>query len=93
MLAVTLIYGFEERLFSFAELSRHNSERQCKLDEAMYDYTFCQPLVGCKTIKEYLNFARDERGLLTGEGIILPKLSDTQSSAMRQGNLRSDGMI
>lgn len=88
MLAVTLLYGFEERLFGFAE--RRFAEQQCQITEEMFPYQFCAPLDQSKMIVEYLNYAKDERGLI--QGVKIPTCS-TKPSLMRQGNLRADGVI
>lgn len=88
MLAVTLLYGFEERLFGFAEM--RCAEEPCKISEEMFPYQFCPPFDQCKMIAEYLNYAKDERGLIPTVNI--PRCS-TKPSLMRQGNLRADGVI
>ena len=62
MLAVTLSYGFEERLFGFAEL--RYKDVPCQVIDEMYPFVFCAPLDQSKMIIEYLNYAKDERGLL-----------------------------
>ena len=87
MLAVTLPYGFEERLFGFAETF---SEQQCELSEEMFPYTFCPPLTGGNKIIEYLNYAKDVNGLI--QNTALPRF-DNRPSKMRQGNLRADGVV
>lgn len=88
MLAVTLLYGFEERLFGFAEF--RFAEQQCQISEEMFPYQFCPPFDQSKMIVEYLNFAKDERGLIPN--VSIPTCS-TKPSLMRQGNLRADGVI
>ncbi len=88
MLAVTLLYGFEERLFCFAE--QRLGEQQCVLDEDMYPYIFCPPFDQSKMIVEYLNYAKDEKGMIPNAYV--PPCS-TKPSLMRQGNMRADGVI
>jgi len=87
-LAVTLLYGFEERLFGLAEA--RFSEQQCEISEEMFPYMFCAPLDKGNMLVEYLNYAKDERKLI--QNVQLPKCDNTPSS-MRQGNLRADGVI
>jgi hypothetical protein len=88
MLAVTLLYGFEERLFGFAE--RRFGEQQCEIDEEMFPYTYCAPFDQSTMIVEYLNYAKDQRGLIPNTYL---RTCSTQPSLMRQGNLRADGVI
>jgi len=88
MLAVTLLYGFEERLFGFAEA--RFGQQQCQISEEMFQYTFCPPFDQSKMIVEYLNYAKDERGLIPN--VTIPACS-TKPSLMRQGNLRADGVV
>jgi len=87
-LAVTLSYGFEERLFGFAE--QRFAEQQCEIPEEMFPYMFCAPIDKGSMINEYLNYGKDELGLIPNTP--LPKC-DTRPSLMRQGNLRADGAI
>lgn len=88
MLAVTLLYGFEDRLLSFAESD--SNAKPCEVTDAMYPYMFCQPLDQGKMVASYLNFAKDERGLL--QTVPVPRVSE-KISAMRQGNLRANGVV
>ena len=92
MLAVTLSYGFEERLFGFATQLVDAHDRQCAVEEEMYEFMFCPPLNQCPMIVEYLNYAKDEKGLLGGGDLPKPK-GNAPPSLMRQGNLRADGII
>jgi len=87
-LAVTLLYGFEERLFELAE--RRFGESQCEISEEMYPYMFCAPLDKGSMMVEYLNYAKDMKGLIPN--VELPK-TDNRPSAMLQGNLRADGVV
>ena len=87
-LAVTLSYGFEERLFGFAE--QRFSEQQCEISEEMFPYMFCAPLDKGRMMNEYLNYAKDDLGLIPNTQL---SRCDTKPSLMRQGNLRADGAI
>jgi hypothetical protein len=91
-LAVTMIYGFEDRLFSLAELT--GKDTPCTLDDRQYDSTYAM-FEGCPMIAEYLVYAQQERNLLQST-----KLPDTMmrgkvelGSIMRKGNLRADGVV
>ena len=88
MLAVTLPYGFEERLFEFAE--HRCGDKQCDIYDPLFPYQFCPPFDQSKMIVEYLNYAKDMRGKLPSTAI--PACS-TIPSVMREGNLRADGSI
>lgn len=88
MLAVTLLYGFEERLFGFAE--RRFGEQQCQINDDMFQYTFCAPFDQGKMMVEYLSYAKDERGLIPNSYV---PPCNSKPSMMRQGNLRADGVI
>ena len=91
-LAVTMMYGFEDRLFQLAELT--GKDTPCSLNTAMYDYTFAM-FEGCPLIAEYLIFAQQEMGLLKDK--ILPdamvNAQVNSNSIMRKGNLRADGVV
>ena len=87
-LAVTLTYGFEERLFGFAE-ARFGGV-QCEISEEMFPFVFCAPLDKGNKLVEYLNYAKDRRGLI--QNIELPEC-DYSPSSMIQGNLRADGAV
>jgi hypothetical protein len=87
-LAVTLTYGFEERLFGVGE---NSDEGLCEVNDAVYPHIFDNPMLTSKMILQYLNFAKDEVGLL--ENVELPPSQLDRPSSMRQGNLRSDGVI
>ncbi len=91
-LAVTMIYGFEDRLFSLAELT--GKDTPCTLDDRQYDSTYAM-FEGCPMIAEYLVYAQQERNLLQST-----KLPDTMmrgkvelGNIMRKGNLRADGVV
>jgi hypothetical protein len=86
-LAITLLYGFEERIFGFAE--QRGSNDICQINDIMYPYVFPPPFDQCSKIAEYLNYAKDDCKLITAK---VPKVSN-KPSAMRQGNLRADGVV
>ena len=87
-LAVTLSYGFEERVFGVGE----NAEDEiCELDEAMYPFLYDNALLNSKMLVQYLHYAKDEFGALAN--IELPISRGDKPSLMRKGNLRADGAI
>ena len=87
-LAVTLSYGFEERVFGVGE----NAEDEiCELDEAMYPFLYDNALLNSKMLVQYLHYAKDELGTLAN--VELPISRGDKPSLMRQGNLRADGAI
>lgn len=88
MLAVTLTYGFEERLFGLAE-ARYGGQ-MCELSEDMFPFVYCHPLNMGKMMIEYLNYAKDVKSLLPNTEV---PVADSTPSSMRQGNLRADGVI
>jgi hypothetical protein len=89
--ALTLMYGFEERIFGTAE--GVGKEMPTTLISDMYPYIWGNTVfLQSKTFTEYLNYAQEEFGFLPG--IELPKKMDEDfSSNMRQGNLRADGVV
>jgi hypothetical protein len=91
--ALTLTYGFEERLFGVAENT--GGDKPCTLLDDMYPFIWSNRVfTEGKTFNEYLWYAREERGLLQSVEFP-PKRSnkDASSSIMRQGNFRADGVI
>jgi len=93
-LAVTITYGFEERMFGFAE--REGNTQVAKLcTKEMYPFVFgSAPFENSQKIVEYLNYAQQDRGLLEGAPVPESSTFDGQRpSKMRQGNLRSDGVM
>jgi hypothetical protein len=89
--AVTMLYGFEDRMFGFAEA--RCKEIPCTISTEMYPYMFGNNVfLQSKEFGSYLQYAQTEKGFL--QGIDLPARSDDSfTSKMRQGNLRSDGVI
>ena len=89
--ALTLTYGFEERMFGVAEAI--GRDQPCTLIEDMYPYVWGNSVFKqSKMFADYLNYAQQEIGLL--QGVELPRMNDEDfKSKMRQGNLRADGVI
>jgi hypothetical protein len=87
--ALTLMYGFEERIFGVADVA----EQKCTITDEMYPFIWGNPVyLQSKTYMEYLQYAKEEMGCL--QSIDLPKMKDEDfKSKMRQGNLRADGVI
>ena len=88
MKAITMTYGFEERLFGVAENT--GSETQCELVDDMFPFMF-EAFEMASTVNEYLGYAQDERGLL--QGVTLARKPVDSKPIMRQGNLRADGVV
>lgn len=91
--AVTLLYGFEERLFGLAEMRGTEQTCQPLPDDVMFPYIWgMNVFMECQMVVDYLWFAKTERGFL--QTVDLPKKSDEDyASHMRKGNLRADGVI
>ena len=87
-LAVTLSYGFEERVFGVGE---NAEDEACELTEEMYPFLYDNALLNSKMLVQYLNFAKDELGMLSNIELPISRLD--KPSLMRQGNLRADGAI
>ena len=91
-LAVTLIYGFEDRLFSIAEM--RGKDEPCELSDEMFDYLQNVFPGKCQMLLEYCNYAKDTRGLLKGAKVPpVPSQLSELPSLVKQGNLRADGRI
>ena len=91
-LAVTLIYGFEDRLFGIAE--QKGKDVKCELTDEMFNYQVnCFP--GKNTmLLEYLNYAKEEKGLLQKSEVpSVPTGLSELPSLVKRGNLRADGKI
>eukprot|EP00978_Attheya_sp_CCMP212_P003065 scaffold6251_cov52-Attheya_sp.AAC.3 len=89
--AVTLLYGFEDRLFTMAD--RRGRDQPCALvDDAMYPYIHGE-FLWSKMHVEYVAYAKDEFGAFPNT--ILPNNAKklAQAPIIRQGNLRADGVI
>lgn len=91
-LAVTLIYGFEDRLFSMAEM--RGKDEMCEVTDEMFEYSHNIFPGKNRMLLEYLNYAKDERGLLQASNVPpIPSQLGELPSKIRQGNLRADGNI
>jgi len=91
--AITMLYGFEERLFGFAEARGGKERCTLDIDPNMYPYVWGSSVfLESKSFVEYLQYAQIEKGLL--QGVQLPNRTDADySSKMRQGVLRADGVV
>jgi hypothetical protein len=88
--AVTLLYGFEERLQGVAEATT----QQCTLVEDRFPYIWGnQVFLNSPKVLEYLHYAQSQFGLIPGVELPPMKEQGDLSSALRQGNLRADGVI
>ena len=89
--AITLTYGFEERLLGFGESA--GSGQGCLLPEELFPYVWGSPVfLESRKFVEYLNYAQSEMKLIPN--IALPQKNDEDyTSSMRQGNLRADGVV
>jgi hypothetical protein len=87
MKAVTMTYGFEDRIFGVAE---NTGDMQCQVVEHMFPYLY-EFFEMASTVNEYLGYAQDERGML--KSITLARKPLNSNPIMRQGNLRADGVI
>lgn len=89
--AITLTYGFEERLLGVGESA--GAGQPCAIVDEMYPFIWGIPtFLESKTFVEYLQYAQHDKGLL--QAINLPQRTDADyTSHMRQGNLRADGVV
>ena len=89
--AITLTYGFEERLLGVGEST--GVEQGCLIPEELFPYMWGSPVfLESKKFVEYLRCAQGEMNLIPG--IALPQRNDEDyTSSMRQGNLRADGVV
>jgi hypothetical protein len=89
--AITLTYGFEERLLGIGESS--GAGQPCTLVDEMYPFIWGNSVfLESKAFVEYLQYAQQEKLLI--QGIDLPQKSDdSYTSHMIQGNLRADGVV
>lgn len=90
--AITLTYGFEERLFSIAEAS----DAQCQLvdDAEMWPFLY-EPFEGIPKFMEYMCYAQDECGLVPSVNFVRRRNVNQMEKPpkIRPGNLRADGVI
>ncbi len=91
--AMTLTYGFEERMFGVAENT--GAEKQCILIDELYPFIWGNKVfTDSPMFLEYLWYAKEEYGLLQNVELP-PKRRDGEgtSNIMRQGNFRADGVV
>ncbi|KAL7563749.1 hypothetical protein ACA910_020435 [Epithemia clementina (nom. ined.)] len=89
--ALTLLFGFEERIFGVAEM--RGDETPCYLIEEMYPFIWGnQVFLQSKMFVEYLTYAKMEKGFLPNTPLPQRAVADFQSK-MRPGNLRADGVV
>ena len=89
--AITLLFGFEERIFGFAE---RQSSQQCTILDEWYPYIWGNKVfTNSPKYLEYLHYAKTEMGLL--QTVDLPPMKEESElkNNMRQGNLRADGVV
>jgi len=93
--AVTLLFGFEERLFGYSERA---SDQQCTIVDEWYPYIWGNKVfTQSQKFLEYLHYAKYEMGFL--QGVDLPPMKEeseldlSSPSKLRKGNLRADGVI
>jgi len=90
---MTLTYGFEERMFGFAENT--GAEKQCVLIDEQYPFIWGNKVfTESPTVLDYLWYAKQEGGML--QSVDLPPKKgdgDVKSNIMREGNMRADGVI
>jgi len=90
--AITLMFGFEERIYGFAE---RQSSQSCALVDEWFPYIWGNKVfIESQKYLEYLHYAKSEIGLL--QTVELPPMkeeSELGKSIMRTGNLRADGVV
>ena len=91
--AMTLMFGFEERLFASAESS--GVDLKCQLPESMYEFIWGNKVfTESAMFLEYLHYAKEKKGLLADVDLpVIKDESESKSSIMRKGNLRADGAL
>jgi hypothetical protein len=88
MKALTLTYGFEERMFGIAEAN--GSEQPCAVIPEMFPYIY-QEYTMAAMLNEYLCYAQDEIRLL--DGVSFMRRAGDIKPIIRQGNMRADGVL
>lgn len=92
--AVTLLYGFEERLLGAAEQRGTESPCQPLPEPDMYPFIWGMNIFQqSPMVVEYLHYAQSEKGYLQGVDLPVQRTDGEYTSNMRQGNLRADGVI
>jgi len=91
--AMTLTYGFEERMFGVAENT--GGDKQCVLIDELYPFIWGNKVfTDSPMFLEYLWYAKQEFGWLQNVQLP-PKRGDGEATRniMRQGNFRADGVV
>ena len=89
--AITLTYGFEERLFGVAEAN--GADQQCTLVDSMYPFLY-QPFEMVPKIFNYLCYGQDECGLIPTVSLLRRNVGTLEKpQIIRPGKLRADGVI
>jgi hypothetical protein len=88
--ALTLTYGFEERIYGVAEAT--GGDQQCIVFNEMYPYIWgAAVFLQSKLYLQYLHYAQSEMGFF--QGIQLPPIDENKPNIIRSGNLRADGVV
>ena len=88
--ALTLPYGFEERIYGVAEAT--GAEQQCIVFNEMYPYIWGNSVfLQSNMYLQYLHYAQSEMGFF--QGIQLPPIDESKPQVMRAGQLRADGVV
>mmetsp|Transcript_17619 Transcript_17619/g.32606 ORF Transcript_17619/g.32606 Transcript_17619/m.32606 type:complete len:392 (-) Transcript_17619:87-1262(-) len=88
--AVTLLYGFEERLLEAAE----TIPQECTLVEDRFPYIWGNKVfLASPKVLEYLHYAQSQFGYIPSVELPPMKESSDLSTVLRQGNLRADGKV
>lgn len=88
--AITLTYGFEERLFGVGEAS--DPEQKCVLIDDMHPFLY-ELFADIPKVSEYLCYAQDELGLLPSVTLLRRGGTLEKPPIMRPGALRADGVV
>ena len=92
--AVTMLFGFEERIFGTGEMQGTETSTQPLPDAAMYPYIWGMNVyLQCQMVVDYLWYAQTEKGYLEGVELPRQKADGEYTSHMRKGNLRADGVV
>ena len=92
--AVTLLYGFEERMLGTAEMQGTETPTQPLPDAAMYPFIWgMNVFTESQLVVDYLWYAQTEKGYLQGVQLPPQRADGEYTSHMRKGNLRADGVL
>jgi hypothetical protein len=88
--AVTLLYGFEERLLGVGE----QKTSQCTLVEDRFPFIWGnQVFLNSPKVLEYLHYAQSQFGAIPSIELPPTKEAGDLGTVLRQGNLRADGLV